>query len=127
MAAPEVSRSGPARAIATALASGGFLVLIIGVTYFAALALSIHWGGSPEDRAAAFRELGMFLSGSDELGWYQDARVYGAVSLLLALLSILFGVHPLARITLPVAGLAYVVLHVFGDQIRDLLTRWAHG
>ena len=126
MAAPEVSRSGPARAVATALASGGFLVLIIGVTYFAALALSIHWGG-PENRAVAFRELGMFLSG--DLGWYADARVYGAVSLLLALVSILFGVHPLARITLPVAGLAYVVLqpYVLGDQIRELLTHWARG
>jgi hypothetical protein len=104
------------------LASAAFVVLIVGVTYFGILVYASHFAEGAE-RAAAYRELGMFLSG--QLEWYRDARVYGAVSLLLALASVLCGVHPLARITLPVAGAAYVVLQFFGDHIRDLLHRWA--
>lgn len=121
MEAP-VRREPRSRRGASFLASASFLILIIGITYFAILVLSVHYGES-ENRAAAYRELGMFLSG--QLEWYRDARVYGAASLVLALASLLCGVHPLARITLPVAGLAYAVLHLGGEQIRDLLYQWA--
>jgi len=111
------------RGVAALLASAGFVVLIVGVTYFAILVLATHFA-APEDRYAAFRELGLFLSGAGQ-PWFRDARVYGAVSLLLALASILFGPHPLARITLPVALLIYCVVHLYGNELRDLLLEWA--
>ena len=97
---PEV-RQPRSRACCTALAAFGFVLLIVGVTYFAMLVLSVRYGGQGE-RASAYYELGKFLTGG--LEWYKDARVYGAVALLSALVSLLFGVSPLARITLPVAG-----------------------
>ena len=119
VAVPQVRRS---RRVAAALASAAFLVLIAGISYFAILTLTVRSTAGPE-RATAYRELGLFLSG--QLDWYRDARVYGAAALLLALLSLLFGVHPLARVTLPVAGAAYAVIHLYGEQLRDLLARWA--
>jgi hypothetical protein len=117
-----VKRGERSRGLASFLASLGFVVLITGITYFAILVLSIRFG-EVEQRATAYYELGKFLSG--QLEWYKDARVYGAVSLLCALTSILFGVHRLARITLPVAGACFLVLAVFGPQIRDAIYRWA--
>ena len=118
---PEV-RQPRSRACCTALAAFGFVLLIVGVTYFAMLVLSVHYGGQGE-RAAAYYELGQFLTGG--LEWYKDARVYGAVALLSALVSLLFGVSPLARITLPVAGACYVLLIFFDDPIRRLIESWA--
>lgn len=112
------------RTLATLFASLGFLILIIGITYFAMLVVAIHFG-EPATRAANYYELGYFLSG--KLEWYKDARIYGAASLLSALISILFGVHPLARITLPISGASYVVLYFYGDQIREVFLRWARG
>jgi len=120
----EVKRRTTSRLVATTCASSAFLVLVIGITYFAILVYSVHYGEG-EARATAFREIGLFLSG--KLAWYQDARVYGAAALLFALISLLFGVHPLARITLPVAGIAYALLHLFQSEIQDLLTRWARS
>ena len=67
----------------------------------------------------------MFLSG--RLEWFKDARVYGAVSLLLALVSLLFGVHRLARITIPVSGVIYATLHIWGERIWDVITQWARS
>jgi hypothetical protein len=110
------------RALSAFFASMAFVVLVTGITYFAILVLAIRFG-EEQHRATAYYELGKFLSG--DLPWYQNAPVYGAVSLLCALVSILFGVHRLARITLPVAGACYVVLHAFGPQIRDAIYRWA--
>ena len=115
--------------LAAALASIGFLVLIIGVTYFAILVFSARYGPE-EQRFTAYRELGLFLSGETseyKWSWYKDARVYGAVSLLFGLASLLFGVHRLARITIPTAGLLYACLHIWGDQFRAVLERWALG
>ncbi|MHC4550783.1 MAG: hypothetical protein ACYTEZ_18645 [Planctomycetota bacterium] len=118
------------RALAAAFASSGFVVLIAGITYFAILVYSTRYGPS-EERYAAYREMGQYLSGKpgldEQWAWYKDARVFGAVALLLALTSILFGVHKLARITIPVAGLAYALLYVWGDEIREVLYRWALG
>ena len=68
--------------------------------------------------------------GGAEMGrreWYRDGRVYGGASLLLALISILFGVHKLARITIVVSGLSFAVLQIWGDAIREILTSWARG
>ena len=124
MEAVIVQRRSRSRSIATALASAAFLTMVIGISYFAILVLTTHYG-DPERRYAAFRELGLFLSGEGSLAWHQDARVYGSVTLLLALASLLFGVHPLARITLPVAAVIYVVVHLFGPQINELLIQWA--
>lgn len=117
-----VGRRGRSHGLSAFFASVGFVVLIMGITYFAILVLSIRFGAE-EDRATAYYELGGYLSGN--LEWYRDARVYGAVALLCALTSILFGVHRLARITLPVAGVCYLVLHVFHDQISNVLSEWA--
>jgi len=111
------------RGLGALLASSGFVVLIVGITYFAILVLSTHFA-APEDRYAAFRELGLFLSG-DGQPWYRNAKVYGAVTLMLALASILFGPHPLARITLPVALLVYVAVYAYGAELRDVLLEWA--
>jgi hypothetical protein len=124
MEAVVVQRDLRSRRIATFFASAGFLVMVVGVTYFAILVLTAHYG-SEERRYTAFRELGMFLSGEGNLAWYQDARVYGAVTLLLALASLLFGVHPLARITLPVAFLIYVGVHLYGVEMQEMLVQWA--
>ncbi|MHC4930579.1 MAG: hypothetical protein ACYTGV_00090 [Planctomycetota bacterium] len=111
-----------ARKVSTSLASTGFVVLIAGITYFAILVYSVHFGEGVA-RAAAYRELGMFLSGG--LAWWQDGRVYGAIALLFSLISVLFCTHPLARITTPIAGAAYVVLHFWGNEVRGLLEAWA--
>ena len=110
------------RRLATFFASLGFVILVVGVTYFAMLVVAVQLG-EEDERAASYYELGKFLSG--RLEWYQDARVYGSVSLLCALVSILFGVHPLARVTIPISGLAYVILNFFGQGIWELITRWA--
>ncbi len=118
---PEV-RAPRSRALCTAFAGFGFLLLIVGVTYFAMLVLSVHYGGQ-EARATAYYELGQFLSGG--LEWYKDARVYGAVALLSALVSLLFGVIPLARMTIPVAGICYVVLVIYDEQVGKLIESWA--
>lgn len=116
------------RTVAAILASLGFLILVVGVTYFATLVLATRYTEDPSERFAAARELGQFLGTRDpKWAWYKDARVYGGASLLLALASILFGVHKLARITIVVSGLAYAVLHIWGDTIRDVLYRWALG
>lgn len=111
-----------ARRTSRVLASGAFVLLIVGITYFAALVVYVRFGPA-ETRATAFVELGDFLSGRGE--WFRDARTYGGGALLLALLSILFGVHPLARITLPIAGALFLILHLRGDEIRELLTELA--
>jgi len=111
-----------ARRLATLFASLGFVVLVIGITYFAMLVLSARFGETGS-RAAAYYELGKFLSG--RLEWYRDARVYGAVSLLCALVSILFGTHKLARVTIPVAGGAFLVLQIWSEEIWAMLTTWA--
>lgn len=116
------------RTVAAILASLGFLILVIGVTYFAILVLAIRFSEAPEERFTAVRELGLFLGSRDpEWAWYKDGRVYGGASLLLALISILFGVHKLARITIVVSGLAFAVLNFWGDAIREVLSRWAMG
>lgn len=111
-----------ARRLSRILASLGLLLLVIGLTYFASLVLTVQFGG-PESRAAAYRELGLFLSGGTE--WYRDARVYGAFSLVFALTSVLLGPHPFARVTIPVAAVIYAVVHLFGNQLRELMAGWA--
>ena len=116
------------RSVAAILASLGFLILVVGVTYFAILVLATRYSDAPEERFAAGRELGQFLgTRAPEWAWYKDARVYGGASLLFALTSILFGVHKLARITIVVSGLAFAVLQIWGDAIREVLTSWARG
>lgn len=116
------------RTVAAILASLGFLILVVGVTYFAILVLAIRYSEVPEERFTATAELGQFLGSRDrDWAWYKDGRVYGGASLLFALTSILFGVHKLARITIVVSGLAYAALHIWGDAIREVLTRWANG
>jgi len=49
------------------------------------------------------------------------------VSLLCALGSLLFGVSPLARITIPVAGASYVLLVFYGTEVGGLIEGWARG
>jgi len=116
------------RTVAAVLASLGFLILVVGVTYFAILVLTMRYSEEPELRFTAGRELGQFLGTQDpEWAWYKDARVYGGASLLFALTSILFGVHKLARITIVVSGLVYALLHIWGDAIREALNSWALG
>jgi hypothetical protein len=110
------------RLLCATFAGLGFLVLIVGTTYFAMLVLGVRYGGQ-EPRATAYYELGKFLSGG--LQWYKDARVYGGVALLSALISLLFGVSPLARITIPVAGICYVVLVFYGKPLGLLIRSWA--
>ena len=111
------------RKIARILASAGFLLLIIGITYFAILVFSVRFAEQEGARAASFIDLADFVSGGRT--WYQDARTYGASALVLALVSLLFGVHPLARITLPIAILAILGLQVYGEELRELITEWA--
>ena len=79
--------------------------------------------GSAEYRVAALRDIGLFLSGQQ--AWYQDATFYGVTSLLLALVSLLFGNHRLARITVCVSGAVYLALLFARDGITDLLLQWA--
>jgi hypothetical protein len=117
-----IERGRVARTVSTFFASLGFLLMVTTITYFALLVLSVHYG-EHESRARAYRELGLFLSGG--LEWYRDARILGAGSLLAGLISLLFGVHPFARITIPVAGLAYLTLYIFGDEIFALIKQWA--
>jgi len=119
-----VDREQGANLPATTLASVGFLVLVVGLAYFAMLVLAVHFADG-EQRAASYYELARYLSG--RLEWYQDARVYGAVSLLCALVSVLFGVHPLARVTIPIAGASYVFLQFYGEWVWELITSWARG
>jgi hypothetical protein len=116
------------RTVAAILASLGFLILVVGVTYFAMLVLAVRYSEEPAERFTAARELGLFLGTRDpDWAWYKDGRVYGGASLLLALISILFGVHKLARITIVVSGLAFAALQIWGDAIREVLTSWARG
>lgn len=103
-------------------ASLGFLVLVAAITYFALLVASVEFG-TGADQVRAYSELGEYLGGG--LEWYRDARVLATISLLSALISLLFGVHPFARITIPVAGLTYLTLHLFNDQIIALIQNWA--
>lgn len=112
------------RRLCSAFAAVGFLVLIVGITYFAMLVVSVHYG-QQEMRAAAYYELGQFLTG--KLEWYKNARIYGTASLVLALTSLLFGMSPLARITIPIAGTCYVLLIFFGDRIAKLIETWARS
>jgi len=112
------------RTLCTAFATLGFLLMIVGITYFAMLVISVRIGDQGA-RAAAYYELGQFLTG--EMEWYKDARIYGAVSLMAALTSLLFGVSPLARVTIPVAGACYVVLVFFGQQVGKFIETWAQS
>jgi hypothetical protein len=112
------------RTLCSAFAGFGFLLMIVGITYFAMLVLSVRYG-TTEARAASYVELGQFLSG--QLEWYRNARVYGAVALLCGLTSLLFGVSPLARITLPVAGACYVLLVFWGKEVGELIESWARS
>ncbi len=113
------------RMLATMFASAGFLILTIGITYFAILVLAIQFAEGAPERAAHYFELAKYLSG--RLEWFLDARVYGAGSLLCALVSVLFGLHPLARVTIPVAGICYAILQLYSESIWDLITSWAVG
>ena len=116
------------RTVAAVLASLGFLILVVGVTYFGMLVLAVRYSEVPQERFTATAELGQFLGTRDpDWAWYRDGRVYGGASLLLALISILFGVHKLARITIVVSGLSFAVLQIWGDAIREILTSWARG
>ena len=112
----------PARNLARAFASAAFLVLVVGSSYFTMLVMDLRFG-SDAARVAALREIGLFLSG--QLAWYQDATFYGVASLLLALVSLLFGNHRLARITVVVSGVVYLTLLLARDGITDLLLQWA--
>ena len=123
MASEQVtSRAHWSHEIATLFASLGFLVLVAAITYFALLVASVEFGEG-EAQVRAYSELGEYLGGG--LEWYRDARVLGAISLLAALVSLLFGVHPFARITIPVAALTYLTLHIFNEEIIALLQTWA--
>jgi hypothetical protein len=118
---PEV-RTPRSRRLCAAFAGLGFLLMIVGITYFAMLVLSVRFGDQGA-RAAAYYELGQFLTG--EMEWYKDARIYGAVSLMAALTSLLFGMSPLARITIPVAGSCYILLVFLGKHVGKLIETWA--
>ncbi len=115
------------RALPVTLASAAFLVLIVGITYFVILLVTARYGDEPS-RATALWELGQFLTG--DMPWYQNAVlgtrmpraiVYCALSLLLALFSILAGSHSLARITLLVSGALIVVLQLWPNELAALL------
>ncbi len=124
IAVPTRRRRFPSRRLARFFASAGFVVLIVGLTYFGALVLTIAFGGG-EMKAAALREVGLFLTGKE--GVLQDARVYGALSLVLALLSLLFGNHPLARITVVASGLVYLTFLLAGEEITAWIVAIAQG
>jgi hypothetical protein len=116
------TRTKIARNLSTFFGSLGFLILVAAITYFALLVLWVHYGAG-ERRAQAYRELGLYLSGG--LEWYRDARILWAASLLSALFSLLCGPHPFARITIPIAGTIYLTLHLFGEEIFELIKHWA--
>ncbi len=124
VAVPAPRRRFPSRRLARFFASAGFVVLVVGLTYFGALVLTIAFGGG-EMKAAALREVGLFLTGKE--GVLQDARVYGALSLVLALLSLLFGNHPLARITVVASGLVYLTFLLAGEEITAWIVAIAQG
>ena len=124
VAVPAPRRRFPSRRLARFFASAGFVVLVVGLTYFGALVLTIAFGGR-EMKAAALREVGLFLTGKE--GLLQDARVYGALSLVLALLSLLFGNHPLARITVVASGLVYLTFLLAGEEITAWIVAIAQG
>jgi hypothetical protein len=110
------------QSLSTLLASIGFLILVIGLTYFAWLVVSVEFGNE-DMQARAYRELGYYISG--QLEWYRDARLHGAAALVFSLASLLCGRHPFARITLPVACIVFVGLYFFSDQMLEVLREWA--
>ncbi|MEM8885458.1 MAG: hypothetical protein AAGD14_15440 [Planctomycetota bacterium] len=118
----EARRAALAHSICTFFASVGFLLLVVAITYFALLVASVHFGDQ-EMTSRAYRELGLYLGG--ELEWYRDARVLSSVSLLCGLVSLLFGVHPFARVTVPIAIIIYVILHFFGGPVIEAIREFA--
>ncbi len=124
IAVPTRRRRFPSRRLARFFASAGFVVLVVGLTYFGALVLTIVFGDT-EMKATALREVGLFLTGKES--WFQDARIYGALSLVLALLSLFFGNHPLARITLVASGLVYLTFLLAGHEITAWIVGIAQG
>ncbi len=104
-------------------ASVGFLIFAIGATYFALLVLAVQAREGANERTVAYIELGRYLTG--RLPWYLDARLYGASSFLCALLSLLFGNHKLARVTLVLSGAAFIGLVLYQDELWQLITNWA--
>ena len=117
-----MSRRGASRNLARLSAGMAFIVFIAGLAYFAILVFEVRFGEEGQ-RAAAYRMLGKFLGG--QLSWYQDVRVYVAVSLLLALISILFGLHPLARVTVILSGATFLIVLFFNEPILRVIERWA--
>ena len=116
------TRKAVRQALSTLFASIALLTLVIGLTYFAWLVVSVEFG-TGDMQAGAYRELGYYVGGERE--WYRDARVHASGALVLALASLLFGRHPFARITAPVAFLQFVVLQFFGDQMLAIIREWA--
>jgi hypothetical protein len=101
-------RSKPARLMARNLAALGFVVLVVGVTYGSILVVRALYSDDENARETAWIQLIDFVSGNTE--WYLKASTFGAGSFVLAVVSLLFGVHPLARITLALSGTAFVAL-----------------
>ena len=110
------------QSLSTLFASLAFLVLVIAMTYFAWMVMAINSGGD-ELRARTYRQLGAYIGG--ELEWFRDAQVHVGSALLFALLSILLGRHPFARITLPVAVVLYVAVYFFDESILRVVREWA--
>lgn len=123
MEAAVTTRRFPSRTLAGFFASLGFLVFAVGATYFALLVLAVNSREAASERAVAYYELARYLSG--ELEWYLDARLYGGVSFLCALISLLFGNHRLARVTLILAGSAFLGLVLFQNELWKVITSWA--
>jgi hypothetical protein len=101
-------RSKPARLMARNLAALGFVVLVVGITYGSILVVRALFDDNEDAREAAWVQLIDFVSGHTE--WYLKASTFGAGSFVLAILSLLFGVHPLARITLALSGTVFIAL-----------------
>jgi len=116
------TRKAVRQSLSTLCASIAFLILVIGLTYFAWLVVSVQFG-TGDMQAGAYRELGSYVGGKGE--WYRDARVHASGALVFALASLLFGRHPFARITAPVAALQYIVLQFFGDPMLAVIREWA--
>jgi hypothetical protein len=110
------------QSLSTLFACIAFLILVIGLTYFAWFVVSVEFGEGAS-RANAYRELGYYISG--ERDWYRDARIHAGAALVFGLASLLLGRHPFARITVPVACVEYVVLHFFGDEMLAIIREWA--